>query len=243
MFGISIITKTGILLFTHGLTSESTEDIDEELHAGLMSAIFTALRETQKETIKSIRQREDYVYLLYEGVLTYGVLPAIEEDHRLYDFLRDIILKFEIMYTADLHNKSIIDRSRFDGFHEIVSKKYSDLIRPNARALKKNIDIMQKSGFDNFIIYEVEYLYQVCKSIKNPILNLHADRLTSILRNLMEFGEKIGKNLLSCDLNFDGIQLTIFRTQSHCIAVFILPQDLENGLMKKEYLQIQKKLV
>ncbi|MHA1444730.1 MAG: hypothetical protein ACTSR4_08290, partial [Candidatus Hodarchaeales archaeon] len=78
------MTKTGILLFTHGLTNESTEDVDEELHAGLMSAIFTALRETQKETIKSIRQRDDYVYLLYEGVLTYGVLPAMEEDHKLY---------------------------------------------------------------------------------------------------------------------------------------------------------------
>jgi len=183
MFGISIITKPGILLFTHGLTTESTEDIDEELHAGLMSAIFTALRETQKETIKSIRQRDDYVYLLYEGILTYGVLPAIEEDPRLYEFLRDVILKFELMYTADLHKKTIIDRSRFNGFHDIVTKMYNDLVRPNARALKKNIEIMQESRFENFIIYEIKYFYQVCKSIKDPILNLHADRLTSVLRN------------------------------------------------------------
>ena len=83
MFGISIINKNGILVFSHGLTRESTEEIDEEMHAGLMSAIFNALRETQGESIKSIRQRDDYVYLLYEGVLTYGVLPAVEEDHSI----------------------------------------------------------------------------------------------------------------------------------------------------------------
>ncbi len=243
MFGISIITKTGILLFTHGLTSESTEDIDEELHAGLMSAIFNALRETQKETIKSIRQRDDYVYLLYEGVLTYGVLPAIEEDHRRYDFLRDVILKFELMYIAKLHKETIIDRSLFNEFHDIVTKMYSDLVRPNARALKKNIDILQRSKFDNFLIYEVKYFYQVCKSIKDPNLNLHADRLTSILRNLMEFSKKIEKNLISCDFKFEGINITVFKTQSHCIAIVTTPLDVEKGLMKEDYLQLQKTLV
>jgi len=222
MFGISIITKTGILLFTHGLTTESTEEVDEELHAGLMSAIFNALRETQGETIKSIRQRDDYVYLLYEGVLTYGVLPAFEEDKRLYDFLRDIILKFELMYTRLLHKDTVIDRSRFDEFHEIVTKMYSDLVKPHAKALKKNINTMQKSRFTNFIIYEVEYFYQVCKSIKDPILNLQADRLTSILRNLMEFSNKIGREMLTSEFKFEGVNLTVFRTQSHCIAIFTL---------------------
>ena len=237
------MTKTGILLFTHGLTNESTEDIDEELHAGLMSAIFTALRETQKETIKSIRQREDYVYLLYEGVLTYGVLPAMEEDPKLYDFLRDVILKFELKYTTNIHNKTIIDRSKFYGFHDIVTKMYNDLVRPNARALKKNISVMQKSGFENFIIYEIKYFYQVCKSIKDPTLNLQADRLTSILRNLMEFSNKIEKNFLQCDFKFEDIDLTVIKTQSHCIAIFTPPQEMEKGLMRKNFLQIQKKLV
>ena len=243
MFGISIITKTGILLFTHGLTNESTEDVDEELHAGLLSAIFNALRETQRESIKSIRQRDDYVYLLYEGVLTYGVLPAFEEDNRLYDFLRDIILKFELMYIKHLHKDTIIDRSRFDEFHTIVTKMYSDLVKPHTRALKKNVNIMQKSRFENFIIYEVEYFYQVCKSIKDPILNLQADRLTSILRNLMDFSNKIEKEILTCEFKFEGVDLIVFKTQSHCIAIFITPEDIEKGLMKKDYFQIRKKLV
>jgi hypothetical protein len=243
LLGLSIINKNGILVFTHGLTSDPTEEIDEELHASLMSAIFNALRETQRETIKSIRQRDDYVYLLYEGVLTYGVLPAIEEDNRLYDFLRDVILKFELMYTADLHKEAIIDRDRFDEFHDVVSKMYSDLVRPNAKALKKNISILQKSRFDNFIIYEIPYFRQVCKSIKDPILNLQADGLTFIFRNLMEFSEKIDENLLSCDFKFENISLTVFRTQSHYIAIFNPLLDSERGLLKREYLQIQKKLV
>ncbi len=243
MFGISIITKHGILLFTHGLTSETTEDIDEELHAGLMSAIFNALRETQKETIKSIRQRDDYVYLLYEGVLTYGVLPAVEEDPRLYDFLRDVILKFELMYTAELHRKAIIDRHQFNGFHEIINNMYSDLVRPNAKALKKNIDTMLKAGFENFLIYELKYFHQVCKSIKDPVLNLQTDRLAPIFRSLMQFSDKIKKNLLRGDFKFEGIDLIVFKTQSHCLAIFTSPQDSAKGLTSKSFLQIQKELV
>ena len=243
MFGISIITKTGILLFTHGLTSESTEGIDEELHAGLMSAIFNALRETQRESIRSIRQREDYVYLLYEGVLTYGVLPAIEEDNRLYDFLRDVILKFELMYTVQLHKKAIIDRSQFNEFHDVVAKMYRDLVRPNADALRENIKIMQESGIENFLIYETRYFYQVCKSIKDPKLNYQVDRLTPILRNLMEFSNRIDKNLLSIEFNFEDLNLNVFKTHYHCIAIFTQPLEVDKGLINRAYNQIQKKLV
>ena len=243
MLGLSIINKNGILVFTHGLTSDPTEEIHEELHASLMSAIFNSLLETQRETIKSIRQRDDYVYLLYEGVLTYGVLPAIEEDNRLYDFLRDVILKFELMYTMELHRKAIIDRSRFTEFHDIVGNMYNDLVRPNAEALKENIKVMQNSGIENFLIYEVRYFYQVCKSIKDPILNVQADRLTPILRSLMEFSNKIGKKLLNIEFTFEGTSLTVLTTDIHCIAIFTQPQDIERGLMSRTYQQLQKKLV
>lgn len=62
MLGVNIITKTGILVFSHGFTSSYYEDVDEELHAGIMTAILNAIRETQKESIISIRQREDYFF-------------------------------------------------------------------------------------------------------------------------------------------------------------------------------------
>jgi hypothetical protein len=59
----------------------------------------------------------------------------------------------------------------------------------------------------------------------------------------MEFSNKIDKNLLRCDFKFEGIDLTVLKTHSHCIAIFTKPQEIEKGLMKKNFLQIQKKLV
>jgi len=59
----------------------------------------------------------------------------------------------------------------------------------------------------------------------------------------MEFSQKIEKNLLRCDFEFEGLNVSVFKTQSHCIATFTTPKDLKKGLMKRDFLQIQKKLV
>jgi hypothetical protein len=153
MLGINIISKTGILVFSHSFTSSFNENIDAELHAGLMSAVFNALRETQRESNKSIRQRDDYIYLLYEGVLTFGVSPSKEENPRFFDFLRDVILKFELKYTKDLHLEAIIDRSRFDEFHEEVDQVYKEVIEVDVKSLNYYLEILAKTNFPNCIIY------------------------------------------------------------------------------------------
>ncbi|MHA1213692.1 MAG: hypothetical protein ACTSR2_03410 [Candidatus Hodarchaeales archaeon] len=244
MLGINIITKSGILVFRHGFTSSYYEDVDEELHAGLMTALLNALRETQKESIISIRQREDYVILLYEGVLTYGILPTTEEDPKLHEFLRNVVLKFELLYTKELHQDAIFDRNHFLDFRDIVKKMYSDMVEIDVNALDKIIKIMNKSDFSNYIIYETKFFHPVFKSILDSNISFHADKMTQIFRYIMDFGSRIKQEFTSGEFNFENIKISILKTPSHCIAVFnTINHNKEKVGLKKELNNIHKKIL
>lgn len=212
------------------------------MHAGLLSAIFNALRETQKESIKSIRQRDDYVYLLYEGVLTFGVLPTTEEDPRLYDFLRDVVLKFEIMYTEKLHQDTVFERSHFKEFHDIVKKMYNELIEIDVKALSHYIDLLGSSSFNNYIIFETTHYHPVFKSLKDPNVSYHADRLSPIFRYMMDFTDHIERNFESSEFTFNDLKVLTIKTQSYLIA-FLLQLPLKgNESIWKDINNLTRKL-
>ncbi|PWI47773.1 hypothetical protein CEE45_10350 [Candidatus Heimdallarchaeota archaeon B3_Heim] len=243
MLGLSIINKTGILVFNHEFTSSYDEKIDEDLNAGLMSAIFSALRETQKETIKSIRLRDNYVFLLYEGVLTYGVLSTTEEDSRQYNFLREVVLKFEIMYTKELHQETVIERYFFNEFHVVVKKMYSDMVEIDVAALNNLINVMGESKIRNYLIYETKYFHPVFRSITDSIVNEHADKMTQIFRYIIDFSEHANQAFSTGELNFETMRIFTVKTKSHCIAIFDTSTDRGKGSMKKELIQLQKKII
>lgn len=243
MLGVNIITKTGILVFSHAFTSSYYEDVDEELHAGLMTAILNAIRETEKESIISIRQREDYVLLLYEGVLTFGILPTPEEDPKLHEFLREIILKFELMYTKELHQDAILERGYFEDFRPIVKKMYSEMVEIDVKLLDRIMEIMKNSTFTNYIIYETKFFHPVFKAILDPNLNFHADRLTKVFRHIMDFGIRINQNFLTGEFNFEEITVYTLKTASHCLAIFNTIGQKERGTTKKEINQLTKKIL
>lgn len=242
MLGVNIITKTGILVFSHGFTSSYYEDVDEKLYAGIMTAILNAIRETQKESIISIRQREDYFFFLYEGVLTFGILPTSEEDPKLLEFLRKIVLKFELMYTKELHQDAILERKYFEEFRPIVKKMYSEMVEIDTKLLDKIMVIMKNSTFTNYIIYETEFFHPVFKAILEPNLNFHADRLTQVFRHIMDFGLRINQNFISGEFNFEEITMHTLKTPSHCIAIFNTNGQRERESIRKEINQLKRKI-
>ena len=242
MLGINIINKTGILVFSHSFSSDFNEDFDADMQAGVLSAIFNALRETQKETIKSIRQRDDYIYLLYEGVLTYGISPSTEENPRFYDFLRDVVLKFELEYTRELHIKTVVRRSHFEGFHETVEKMYQKIIEVDVKTLNWFFRILAEIKFSNYIIYENKYYFPVIKAIKDPLLTLHADKINQIFRHIADFGERINQNFRISEFLFEKMVINAVETPSNCIVIFSPIKLKEQGLLKKQLDHLQEKL-
>ncbi len=243
MIGLSIINKTGILVFNHEFTSTyNYEEIDEDLNAGLMSAIFGALRETQQETIKSIRLRDNYVFLLYEGVLTYGVLSTTEEDPHQYDFIREVVLRFELMFTKVLHEETVVERYFFDSFHEIVKNMYTDMVEIDLPSLNNLIAIMGNSKIKNYLIYETKFFHPVFKSITDPNVNEHAEKMTLILRHIIDFSEHANQAFSTSELNFESIRIFTINTKSHCIAIFDTSDEKGRVIMRKELNQLLKKL-
>lgn len=242
MLGINIISKAGLLLFTHSFSTDFYEDIDADMHAGVLSAIFNVLRETQRESIKSIRQRDDYIYLLYEGVLTYGLSPSTEENPRYYDFLRDAVLKFELEYTKDIHLETVVKRSKFDAFHETIEKMYQDIIDIDVSTLNWFYRILAEIKITNYIIYERKYYFPVIKAIKDPELTLHADKISQVFRYLADFGDRINQEFRISEFIFDNIIVNAVETSSNCIVIFSTKELKERGVLKKQLAQLQKKI-
>ena len=104
MLGLNIITKPGILVFSHSFTGNYPMeiDLDVDLQASITSAVLNALRETHGESVTAIRHRENML-LLYEGVLTYGILFTMEDDPELlaavHHQLQDAKLRCQVIYS------------------------------------------------------------------------------------------------------------------------------------------------
>lgn len=221
MFRLDIISKPGLLAFSHDFIidwcKECFETIDDDLHAGLITASINALRETQKEVITAIRH-EGYIMLLYEGRKTRGILTTNEEDPKLHDFLRIAVSKFEFMFSFELESSPILNRSDFDSFREIVATMYNEMMNVDIKGLRKILDIMSSSRISNFIIYETKYLQPIFASLVNPLVNLPLNSVTRILREIECLSILQNKQASHMEINFNQIILHSIRTQTHWIV-------------------------
>ncbi len=244
MFGINIITKTGILVFSHSFSGDFLSEIDTDIdiQAGLISAVLNALKETRGESVTVIRYRE-YRLLLYEGVLTYGILFGFEgHNPELQDFLRSIVLKFELMFTYELYKKTVVNRTDFESFRDTVKNQYTAMIAIDVSSLDRLINIMRESSIENYIIYETKLLLPVFTKIVIPKINSHLPQVTRIYREILNLENKINQEHTTSIINFKGIQLNAIKIPTHCVVLFYTPKQMERNVFKKEINQIQRKI-
>lgn len=244
MLGLNIITKSGILVFSHSFTGKVVMeiDLDVDLQASIISAVLSALRETHGESVTAIRHRENML-LLYEGVLTFGILFTLKDDPELHDLLRKIVLKFELMFTDELYKESVFSRMNFESFRSTVKKHYSDMISIDVPSLDKLIKIMQQVKIvSNYIIYENTMLNPVFSNIGNPSLSSGVPQVTRILREIAGLEKKINQEHTTSEISFQNIQLLAINTKKYCVVLFYPPEQKEKSSFRKEISQLKAKI-
>jgi len=239
---VNIITKSGFLVFNHTFTNSTADErIDVDIQAGLLTSILNVLRDTQRETITSIRHRENYVIILYEGVLTYGLLPATEYDNRLFQFLREVVLKFELMFTEELHKESVLNRGMFEPFREIIQTSYTNYIHIDVNALNHILSIMQDSTILNYIVYETKFFHPVFSAIDDSIVGESKERITQISRDIIDYGIIINQDFSIGELTFDGMHVSFVKTLNHLLVLFNL--NGSNNLFTSEVTRIRSHIL
>ncbi|MHA2248196.1 MAG: hypothetical protein ACXADY_24820 [Candidatus Hodarchaeales archaeon] len=243
MLGLNIITKPGILVFSHSFTGNYPMeiDLDVDLQASITSAVLNALRETHGESVTAIRHRENML-LLYEGVLTYGILFTVDYDPELYNFLRKIVLKFELMFTDGLYKETVLNRMDFESFRKIVKEQYADMISIDVPSLDKMIKIMQQTTIANYIIYETKLLHPVFSNIGNPIISSNIQQVTQILRDIASFEKRINQEHVTSKIIFQNIQLLAIKTQKYCVILFYPTSQKEKYSYEKEIIKLQNEI-
>ena len=213
-----MVTKAGILVFSHDFVEdwlEGEEDLD--LYASLKSAAITALRQTQGETITEIKQI-NYTLLLYEGILTYGMLIVDNSDPKLHDFLRSIVLKFEIMYTSELHIESVFKKEDFEDFRNILNSHYEDFTRVDFKGLYRIIDIVSQSNASNFIIFSNYNFQPIYTSIIDYSITLPLHKLAQIFRGMDDLCLSQKKKSMTVEIDLQDILLHSIRTEIYWIV-------------------------
>lgn len=248
MFGINIITKSGILVFSYSFAGKHLAEIDSDIdiQAGLITAVLNALRETRGESVTAIRYRE-YMLILYEGVLTYGILFAVEDDPRLHEFIKKIVLKFEIMFTYELgghelHRKHVLNRMDFMNFEETVRSQYSDMITIDVFSLDRIIKIMKSTTVSNYIIYETKFFNPVFTKINDPIITAYLPQIMRIYRNISDLEKMIHQEHTTSTINFKNIIFHEIKTPTHSVVLFYSPIQKKNSIFMKEIRNVHRKI-
>ena len=217
MFRLDIITKAGILVFSYDFIEnwiEGEEDID--LLAGLKSAAISALRETQGETITEIKQI-DYTLLLYEGILTFGFLTVKESDLAQYELLRNIVLKFELMFTLELHSESIHRKQDFEAFRGVIQTLYDDFRSVDVKSLRTIIEIISQSNASNIIICSTSKFYPLYTSMVDHSITLPLHKMTQVIRSMDDLCLSQKKETMTTEIDLQDIYFHAIRTKSHWV--------------------------
>ncbi len=243
MFGINIITKSGILVFSHSFAGNYLTEIDSDIdiQAGLISAVLNALRETRGETVTAIRYR-GYMLLLYEGVLTHGILFTLEDDPKLHEFLKKIVLKFEIVYTDEVYKETVLNRMDFESFRIIVRNLYADMITIDVTNLDRLIKIMRHTTIANYIIYGTKYFNPVFTKIVEPLINANLPQITRIYRDISDLEKNIRQEQTTSEIKFAKINFYEIKTPTHCVVLFYSPGQKDKNAIMKEINQIHGKI-
>jgi hypothetical protein len=218
MYRLDIITKAGILVFSHDFLEDWLEgEEDHDLFAGLKSAAITALRETQGETITEIKQI-DYTLILYEGILTYGMLTVKETDPKLHYFLRSLVLKFELMFTLELHTTFVFKKEDFEKFRTNVNTLHKDFTIADFRGLNKILDVVSQSNASNFIIYRTSTFQPLYTSLIDHSNTLPLQKIAQIFRDLDDLCLSQKKDTMKVEINLEDILFHSIRTKTHWIV-------------------------
>jgi hypothetical protein len=246
LFGLDIITKPGLLVFSHDFVKnwlqDSNKDKDLDQHASLITAALTALRETQRETITAIRQ-VGYTLLLFEGVLTYGILTTTEYDPNQYDFLKKIVLKFELMFTHELHVETFVNRADFEVFREMLVSMYDEMHGIDILGLRNILDVMKQSKMSNYIIFETSLYQSIFTSIVDPKVNLPIHKLTKIFREINDLCNFKKSEVVTWEISFTDVILHAIRIPTHIVTCLCPTVKTDKNYMQNEVKKIMNSLL
>jgi hypothetical protein len=241
LFRFDIITKAGLLVFSHDfIKGGSNGDEDHDLQAGLTSAAISALRETQGETITEIKQ-VDYTLFTYEGILTYGLLTVQRDTGlRLRDFLRKIVLKFELMFSELLHSETLVKKGEYEIFRNQVISIYNEYSLIDVDALNRVLEIIAQSDATNFIIYNVTNLQPIFTSILDHSIKGHLSKLSRIIGGIEELcmvkeePSEDENQAMTIELNLPNVVVNAIRTEIHWIVSLTDPTQINKNLLSYE---------
>ncbi|MFX0172214.1 MAG: hypothetical protein ACFE9L_09855 [Candidatus Hodarchaeota archaeon] len=243
MIGVNITTKNGLLLFSHSFMP-GFSDVDEDLRAGLMTAVLNAVKETQNDTgIKTIDQGKYFVHIV-EGEFTYGLFFSYENDLKEYKFANATLQQFENEFHIKLKEDVLSyshSENEFDKFQEYLKKQYSALISIDVAGLSKIIEVMEPSFFSDYIILEKPYLHQVFTTISLPDIHPYANQLALMCKNMHESSIKIGHEIRTLQFNL-GENYYVFADQFGKYILIVVISIKERDKALKELNRIHHKL-
>ena len=244
MLGVNITTKNGLLLFSHFFVS-GFSDVDEDLRAGLMTAVLNAVKKTQNNTsidtsIKTIDQGGYFVHIV-EGEFTYGLFFSHENDLKEHNFADKTLQRFESMFNPNLKENISFKDNEFDKFSDYLKKEYNALISIDVVGLSKIIDIMDESFFSNYIIMEKPNLHQVFTTISLPTIYPYANQLALMCKNILEAGIKIKHEISEIKFNLgENLNVVVDRFRKYVVIIVVSNKDKDKAM--KEIVRLKNKL-
>ncbi|MHA1974193.1 MAG: hypothetical protein ACTSW1_14435 [Candidatus Hodarchaeales archaeon] len=237
MIGVNITLKDGILIFSHFFVP-GFSDVDEDLRAGLMTAVLNAVKETDKNLssgpgIKTIDQGKYFVHIA-EGKYTYGLFFSHENDLKEHDFANAVIDDFETKFHDKLDSKfTEFDDSDFESFTKELTKRYNQLISIDVVGLSKVIELMEGSLFDDYIILEKPHLHQVFTTISIPEIYPHASFLALMCKTMLEAGIKIKKEISHLSFNLGDSFFVFVERLGKYVIILIIRESLREEARKE----------
>lgn len=241
MIGVNITTKDGILLFSHFFVPGFSE-VDEDLRAGLMTAILNAVKETHQDTRISTIDQGKYLVHIVEGTFAYGLFFSNENDKKEHKFANKILDRFESEFNEILENNISFEENDFMIFHEYLKKEYSTLISIDVVGLSKMIEIMESSIISDYIILEKTKLNQVFTTISTlPELHLYANHIGMMCKNLLESSLNIEHEVTKLRFNLGDKFLVYLEVYERFVLIVIINiKDREKTL--KELTRLKNKI-
>ncbi len=240
MIGVNITSKNGLLLFSHFFVP-GFSDVDEDLRAGLMSAVLNAVKETQKDVgLKTIDQGKYFVHI-FEGDHTYGLFFSHEHDLKEINFANTTMRRFETTFKTELEQELSFDDAQFDNFKEFLLTKYNELISIDVVGLSKIIDVMENSVFNDYILLEKPFFHQVFTTISIPEVHPHANTVAHMCKTLIESSIMIGQEIEQLQFSL-GQDYMVFaeRFRKYVAIIIILKKNREKAI--KEIMRLKSKI-
>jgi hypothetical protein len=216
-------------------------DVDEDLRAGLMSAVLNAVKETDDSGIKTIDQGK-YIVHIIEGDFTYGIFFSHEHDLKEMNFANTTIRRFEATFKKELQEELSFDNHQFVDFTDFLKREYNSLISIDVVGLSKIIDIMDSSIFSDYILLEKPNFHQVFTTISIPEIHPHANTLAQMCKMIVESSILIGQEIeqLQFSLGRDFI-VFVERFRKYVVIIIVRKKSREKAL--KEIIRLKSKII